>query len=135
MKYLVVLIQIAPMHNKFSIELSWEINKRWRCSSWKSPITTYPLYQKRKSRESKNSLFITPGGSMEHVETPKLVWGEGILLLLYCFFFTTTNMIYSWTGLLLWICTTSQVPNYSTPRLSGSKAKTVLHMALSKALG
>ena len=53
-KILVVFIQIASVHRKFDIELCWEINKRWCCTSWKSPINATPLYQvmvkfKRKS--------------------------------------------------------------------------------------
>ena len=32
------------------------------------------LPQKRISRESKNWLFFTPGSSVEHVETRKLIW-------------------------------------------------------------
>ena len=41
---LVVFIQMAPVHSIFHIELCWEINKRWRCSCWKSSISGTPLY-------------------------------------------------------------------------------------------
>ena len=34
----------VPVHSKFDIELCSEIYKRWRCSSWKSPITVTPHY-------------------------------------------------------------------------------------------
>ena len=43
-KILVVFIHKAPVHSKFDIDLCWEINKRWCCYSWKSPISTTQLY-------------------------------------------------------------------------------------------
>ena len=43
-QFLVVFIQISPVHSKFDIQLCWEINRRWHCFSWTSPITATPLY-------------------------------------------------------------------------------------------